>query len=64
MWLCTAAIIAFVATALLDLGGVWRWNVVALGLLLVIAGGVRLGVELVRRHTPPSGGTDGCPEGK
>ena len=52
MWLCTAAVIAFLATALFDLEGLWRWNIIVLGLALVIAGGVRLGIELMRRHTP------------
>ncbi|MDU0368502.1 hypothetical protein RWH45_14900 [Microbacterium sp. KSW4-17] len=52
MWLCTAAVIAFAAVALFDTDGLWRWNIMALGLALVIAGGVRLGVELLRAHAP------------
>ncbi|MEW1707965.1 hypothetical protein AB0230_12085 [Microbacterium sp. NPDC089190] len=48
MWLCTAAVIVFAAVAPFDIDGVGRWNIMALGLALVIAGGVRLGVELPR----------------
>ncbi|MCW2164587.1 hypothetical protein B0I12_001722 [Microbacterium hydrothermale] len=47
MWLCTGAVVAFAAIALFDLDGLEGGGVAALGLALVVAGGVRLGVELV-----------------
>ena len=54
VWLFIAATFAFTSSSLFGLEGLWRWNLTALGFLLIIAGGVRLGVELRgRRPTAP-----------
>lgn len=60
VWLAVGAAIAFVAASLFDLEGVWEWTVVALGTVLAIGAGIRLGVELVQRHRPrPPGSPTG-----
>ena len=55
MWLCTGAVVAFAAIALFDLDGLGGAGVAILGLALVITGGVRLGVELVRARAAQRG---------
>ncbi|KQR26029.1 hypothetical protein [Microbacterium sp. Leaf151] len=54
VWLFIAATFAFASSSVFGLEGLWRWNLAALGFLLVIVGGVRLGVEMRgRRPTAP-----------
>ncbi|MCJ1709198.1 hypothetical protein [Microbacterium sp. VKM Ac-2923] len=55
VWLFIAATFAFASSSLFGLEGLWRWNLGALGFLLVIVGGARLGVEMRGRrpNAPP-----------
>lgn len=55
VWLFLAATFAFASSSLFGLEGLWRWNLAALGFLLIIVGGARLSVEMRghRRTAPP-----------
>mgnify|MGYP000880117647 FL=1 len=55
VWLFIAATFAFASSSMFGLEGLWQWHLTALGFLLIVAGGVRLGVELRGRRpmAPP-----------
>jgi hypothetical protein len=54
--LLVGAICVFAAAALFELDPIWQWHAAALGMVLVIAGAIRLGLEYARarRSSVPS----------